>query len=94
MLKVKNRNQKNICIWQKKYYVIFFFSHNTYVHTLFFILVNTAKASADLAYTLQAALMTQQIKEQETQVKVIERRQEIELQEQVKQKGFKKIAWI
>merc|ERR1711956_186083 len=38
--------------------------------------------SADLAYTLQAALMTQQIKEQETQVKVIERRQEIELQEQ------------
>merc|ERR1712008_583129 len=34
--------------------------------------VNTAKASADLAYTLQAALMTQQIKEQETQVKVIE----------------------
>jgi hypothetical protein len=37
-----------------------------------------------LAYTLQAALMTQQIKEQETQVKVIERRQEIELQEQVK----------
>lgn len=44
--------------------------------------VNTAKASADLAYTLQAALMTQQIKEQETQVKVIERRQEIELQEQ------------
>jgi len=39
-------------------------------------------ASADLAYSLQAALMTQQIKEQETQVKVIERRQEIELQEQ------------
>merc|ERR1711874_717805 len=43
---------------------------------------NTAKASADLAYTLQAALMNQQIKEQETQVQVIERRQEIELQEQ------------
>ena len=39
--------------------------------------VNTAKASADLAYSLQAALMTQQIKEQETQVKVIERRQGI-----------------
>jgi hypothetical protein len=62
-----------------KYYNMFF-SHNI----LFFILVNTAKASADLAYTLQAALMTQQIKEQETQVMVIERRQEIELQEQVK----------
>ena len=60
-----------------------FFSQYIY-YTLFFILVNTAKASADLAYTLQAALMTQQIKEQETQVKVIERRQEIELQEQVK----------
>ena len=59
-----------------------FFSQ--YIYTIFFILVNTAKASADLAYTLQAALMTQQIKEQETQVKVIERRQEIELQEQVK----------
>ena len=34
--------------------------------------VNTAKASADMAYTLQAALMQQQIKEQETQVKVKE----------------------
>ena len=33
--------------------------------------------------------MTQQIKEQETQVKVIERRQEIELQEQVKLIGRK-----
>ena len=44
--------------------------------------VNTAKASADLAYSLQAALMTQQIKEQETQVKVIERKQEIELADQ------------
>ena len=39
--------------------------------------VNTAKAAADLAYTLQAALMQQQIKEQETQVKVIERTQAI-----------------
>merc|ERR1712045_96766 len=42
--------------------------------------VNTAKANADLAYTLQAALMQQQIKEQETQVKVIERMQEIKLE--------------
>ena len=53
--------------------------------------VNTAKASADLAYTLQAALMTQQIKEQETQVKVIERRQEIELQEQEIQRKEKEL---
>ena len=67
-----------------KQIIIWYFSFFLTIHTLFFILVNTAKASADLAYTLQAALMTQQIKEQETQVKVIERRQEIELQEQVK----------
>merc|ERR1712228_76161 len=53
--------------------------------------VNTAKAAADLAYTLQAALMQQQIKEQETQVKVIERRQEIELQEQEIQRKEKEL---
>jgi len=53
--------------------------------------VNTAKASADLAYTLQAALMQQQIKEQETQVKVIERIQEIELQEQEIQRKEKEL---
>merc|ERR1712158_230062 len=46
--------------------------------------VNTAKANADLAYTLQAALMQQQIKEQETQVKVIERIQEIELESMIR----------
>merc|ERR1712077_126050 len=53
--------------------------------------VNTAKANADLAYTLQAALMQQQIKEQETQVKVIERMQEIELQEQEIQRKEKNL---
>jgi len=53
--------------------------------------VNTAKANADLAYTLQAALMQQQIKEQETQVKVIERMQEIELQEQEIQRKAKNL---
>jgi flotillin len=53
--------------------------------------VNTAKASADLAYTLQAALMQQQIKEQETQVMVIERMQEIELQEQEIQRKEKEL---
>merc|ERR1711881_543076 len=50
-----------------------------------------AEASADLAYTLQAALMQQQIKEQETQVKVIERMQEIELQEQEIQRKEKEL---
>merc|ERR1739844_314205 len=53
--------------------------------------VNKAKARADLANTLQAALMQQQIKEQETQVKVIERRQEIELQEQEIQRKEKEL---
>merc|ERR1719411_903697 len=53
--------------------------------------VNTAKANADLAYTLQAALMQQQIKEEETQVKVIERMQEIELQEQEIQRKEKEL---
>ena len=40
-----------------------------------------AKAEANLAYELQAASMQQKIKEQETEVKVIERRQQIEIQE-------------
>merc|ERR1712062_545270 len=40
---------------------------------------------------LQAALMQQQIKEQETQVKVIERMQEIELQEQEIQRKAKNL---
>jgi len=53
--------------------------------------VNTAKAAADLAYTLQAALMQQQIKEQETQVKVIERTQAIELEEQEIQRKEKEL---
>ena len=43
--------------------------------------VNTAKATADLAYELQAALMRQKIMEEETMVKVVERKQEIEVQE-------------
>lgn len=53
--------------------------------------VNTAKAAADLAYSLQAALMQQQIKEQETQVKVIERTQAIELEEQEIQRKEKEL---
>ena len=53
--------------------------------------VNTAKAGAELAYTLQKALMMQQIKEQETQVQVIERVQEIELQQQEIQRKEKEL---
>merc|ERR1711881_681950 len=52
---------------------------------------NTAKATADLAYSLQAAVMQQRIKEEETQVKVIERMQEIELQEQEIQRKEKEL---
>jgi flotillin len=44
--------------------------------------VNTARAEAELAYSLQAAIMQQKIKEQDMQVKVIERMQEIEIQQQ------------
>jgi len=44
--------------------------------------VNTAQAAANLAAPLQEALMKQQIKEQEIQVQVVERTQEIVLQEQ------------
>ena len=52
---------------------------------------NTAKATADLAYSLQAAVMQQRIKEEETQVKVIERMQEIELQDQEIQRKEKEL---
>ena len=44
--------------------------------------VNTNKAKADLAYSLQAAKTQQAIKEEEMQVKVVERGQEILVQEQ------------
>ena len=52
---------------------------------------NTAKANADMAYSLQAAIMQQKIKEEETQIKVIERMQEIELQEQEIQRKEKEL---
>merc|ERR1712150_255364 len=44
--------------------------------------VNTAKAEAEKAYELQAATIQKQIKEQRTQIKVVERQQQIEIQEQ------------
>lgn len=51
--------------------------------------VNTAKAEADLAYDLKAAVMQQRIKEEGIQVKVIERLQEIEIAEhEIQRKHF------
>ncbi|TRY67414.1 hypothetical protein TCAL_15801 [Tigriopus californicus] len=44
--------------------------------------VNTAEAEAQLAFQLRAATINQQIKEQDFQVKVVERIQEIEVAEQ------------
>ncbi|UYV70586.1 FLOT1 [Cordylochernes scorpioides] len=44
--------------------------------------VNTKKAESDLAYSLQAAKTKQMIKEEQMQVKVVERTQEILVQEQ------------
>ena len=44
--------------------------------------VNTAKAEAELAYSLQAAKVQAKIKEEEMQVKVVEREQNIRIQEQ------------
>merc|ERR1712227_870574 len=44
--------------------------------------VNTAKAEAEMAYSLQAAKVQARIKEEEMQVKVVERQQNIAIQEQ------------
>jgi len=44
--------------------------------------VNAKRATAELAYTLQAAKIQQQIKEEEMQIKVVERTQDIALQQQ------------
>ena len=44
--------------------------------------MNTAKAEAEMAYSLQAAKVQARIKEEEMQVKVVERQQNIAIQEQ------------
>merc|ERR1719297_401843 len=44
--------------------------------------VNTAKAEAQLAYELQAAKIQQGIKQEELQIQVVERRKQIEIEEQ------------
>merc|ERR1719328_320870 len=44
--------------------------------------VNTAKADAQLAYELQAAKIQQRIRNEEIQIQVVERRKQIEIEEQ------------
>merc|ERR1711971_638423 len=44
--------------------------------------VNTAKAEAQLAYELQAAKIQQRIRNEEIQIRVVERRKQIEIEEQ------------
>merc|ERR1740137_251607 len=44
--------------------------------------VNTAKAEAQLAYELQAAKIQQRIRNEEIQIQVVERRKQIEIEEQ------------
>merc|ERR1712115_468304 len=44
--------------------------------------VNSAKAEAQLAYELQAAKIQQKIRTEEMQVEVVERRKQIEIEEQ------------
>ena len=44
--------------------------------------MNTAKAEAEMAYGLQASKVQARIKEEEMQVKVVERQQNIAIQEQ------------
>merc|ERR1712083_368300 len=44
--------------------------------------VNSAKAEAQLAYELQAAKIQQKIRNEEIQIQVVERRKQIEIEEQ------------
>merc|ERR1719234_322849 len=57
--------------------------------------VNTAKAEAQLAYELQAAKIQQGIKNEEIQIQVVERRKQIEIEEQeIKRKEKELIATV
>ena len=47
------------------------------------------KAQSELAYELQASITKQKIKEEEMQIKVVERAQQINVQEQVTTSDFK-----
>ena len=48
-----------------------------------FIFWSMQKAQSELAYELQASITKQKIKEEEMQIKVVERAQQINVQEQV-----------
>merc|ERR1719330_1855074 len=57
--------------------------------------VNTAKAEAQLAYELQAAKIQQKIRNEEIQIQVVERRKQIEIEEQeIKRKEKELIATV
>merc|ERR1719470_471180 len=57
--------------------------------------VNTANAEAQLAYELQAAKIQQKIRNEEIQVEVVERRKQIEIEEQeIKRKEKELIATV
>merc|ERR1711994_977445 len=57
--------------------------------------VNTAKAEAQLAYELQAAKIQQKIRNEEIQIQVVERRKQIEIEEQeIKRKEKELMATI
>lgn len=62
-----------------------YFCCNQYLFFIYFtkcIIYVLQKAESDLAYNLQAAKTRQRIKEEQMQVKVIERTQDIQVQEQ------------
>jgi len=57
--------------------------------------VNTAKAEAEMAYTLQAAKIKQKIRTEEIQVEVVERRKQIEIEEEeIKRREKELIATV
>merc|ERR1719193_645539 len=57
--------------------------------------VNTAKAEAQMAYELQAAKIQQKIRNEEIQIQVVERRKQIEIEEQeIKRKEKELMATI
>merc|ERR1712045_198177 len=57
--------------------------------------VNTAKAEAQLAYELQAAKIQQKIRNEEIQIQVVERRKQIEIEEQeIKRKEKELMATV
>lgn len=58
-----------------------------------FIFWSIQKAQSELAYELQASITKQKIKEEEMQIKVVERAQQINVQEQVNTCDFDFALW-